>query len=156
YFKQFPLTSLHPWAKAAAIASRCVYRQNPEEFWQYHDWIFAHQGDITPENQKDKVLEWAKGEKSLDSLQLASCMENKSTEGEVDKDFADGRALKVDPTPTLFINGRRLTTAAEWPTLKAIVDFEIEYQKTAKNAGEDCGCTIKLDLPGAPPAAPLP
>ncbi|PWU10430.1 MAG: hypothetical protein C5B51_04320 [Terriglobia bacterium] len=156
YFKQFPLTTLHPWSKAAAIASRCVYKQNGEEFWNYHDWIFQHQNEITPENLKDKVLEFAKGEKNLDALQLTSCIDNKATESEVDKDIADGRAVKVDSTPTLFINGRRIASAAEWPTLKAVIDYEIEYQKTAKNAGEDCGCSVKLDLPGAPkPATPV-
>jgi len=159
YFKQFPLTSLHPWAKAAAIASRCVYGQKGDEFWKYHDWIFDHQNDITAENLKDKVLEWAKEEKDLDSLKLTACMDNKATEGEVDKDIADGHALGVDSTPTLFINGRRLAGATEWPTLRAIIDYEIEYQKTAKNAGEDCGCSIKLDLPAfqqnAPASEPL-
>ena len=156
YFKQFPLTSLHPWAKAAAVASRCVNTQKGDEFWKYHDWIFDHQNDITADNLKDKVLEWAKGEKDLDSLKLAACIDNKSTEGEVDKDIADGRALDVDSTPTLFINGRRLAGATEWPTLRAIIDYEIEYQKTAKNAGEDCGCAVKLDLPAfqQPAAAP--
>jgi protein-disulfide isomerase len=147
YFKMFPLMNLHPWARAAAINSRCVYRQNADEFWNYHDWIFQHQSDITPDNLRDKVLEWAKGEKHLDSIQLAGCMENKATESEVDKDIADGRALDVDSTPTLFINGRRVASAAEWPTLKSIIDYEIEYQKTAKNAGEDCGCSVKLNLP---------
>lgn len=156
YYKQFPLMSLHPWAKAAAIASRCVYRQHNDEFWKYNDWIFEHQGDIKPENLKDKVLEWAKGEKDLDSAQLGSCIENKATEAEVDKDIAEGRALDVNSTPTLFINGRRLASAADWPTLKAIIDYEIEYQKTAKNAGEDCGCTIKLNLPGTQAADPAP
>ena len=38
----------------------------------------------------------------------------------------------------------------------AVIDYEIEYQKTAKNAGEDCGCSVKLDLPGAPKAATPP
>jgi hypothetical protein len=70
--------------------------------------------------------------------------------------MAEGHALGVDSTPTLFINGRKLAAAAEWPTLKAIIDYEIEYQKTAKNAGEDCGCTIKLDLPAIQQTAPGP
>jgi hypothetical protein len=26
--------------------------------------------------------------------------------------------------------------------------MEIEYQKTAKNAGDDCACEVKLDIPG--------
>jgi len=156
YFKQFPLASLHPWAKAAALASRCVYGQKGDEFWKYHDWIFDHQNDINAENLKDKILEWAKGEKDLDSLKLTACMDNQSTVGEVDKDIADGHALGVDSTPTLFINGRRLAGATEWPTLRAIIDYEIEYQKTAKNAGEDCGCAVKLDLPAFQQAAPVP
>ena len=139
YFKQFPLTSLHPWAKVGAIASRCVYNQKGDEFWQYHDWIFEHQNDITPDNLKDKVLDWAKNEKDLDSLKLGACMDNKASEADVDKDIAEGHALGVDSTPTLFIYGRRIASAAEWPTLKAIIDYEIAYQKTAKNAGEDCG-----------------
>src|SRR3989442_1530718 len=33
YFKTFPLVSLHPWAKPAAIASRCVFRQDAPAFW---------------------------------------------------------------------------------------------------------------------------
>jgi protein-disulfide isomerase len=153
YFKQFPLTSIHPWSKAAAIASRCVFRQGNDAFWKYHDWIFDNQKEIEPDNLKPKVLEWAQGEKGIDSLQLSSCMDSRATESEVDKDIGDGRALNVDSTPTLFINGRRLNTAAEWPTLQAIIDYEIDYQRTAKNAGEDCGCSIRLDLPGAPQAA---
>jgi len=102
-------------SKAAAIASRCVFRQNAEDFWNYHDWIFEHQNDISADNLKDKVLEWAKGQKNLDSLQLTSCMEGKATEAEVDKDIAEGRALNVDSTPTLFINGRRLASADSAP-----------------------------------------
>lgn len=147
YFKQFPLESLHPWAKSAAIASRCVYRQNPEAFWAYHDWIFDKQEEVTPENFKDKVLGWAKDAKNVDAGQLGACMDNKASEAEVAKDIADGRALKVDSTPTLFVNGRRIAASIDWPTLRSVIDYEIEYQKTAKNAGEDCGCAIKLDIP---------
>jgi protein-disulfide isomerase len=156
YFKEFPLTTLHPWAKSAAIASRCVYDQKLDEFWKYHDFVFGQQNDLTPDNLKDKILEWAKGEKDLDSLKLAACMDNKATESEVEKDIAEGHALGVDSTPTLFINGRRIASAAEWPMLKAVIDYEIEYQKTAKNAGEDCGCSVKLDLPIGQQSTPVP
>lgn len=154
YYKQFPLAQLHPWARTAAIASRCVYRQNAEAFWAYHDWIFDKQEEINPQNVKDKIVEWAKTQKDLNVGPLQSCIDTKATESEVDKDVAEGRALKVDSTPTLFINGRRVASAVDWPTLKSIIDYEIDYQKTAKNAGEDCGCSIKLDVPGIAPAAP--
>jgi protein-disulfide isomerase len=154
YFKDFPLDSIHPWARPAAIAGRCVFRQNPSSFWSYFDWIYAHQADITAPNLKDKVMEWAKGDKDIDVLQLGRCIDTKATEAEVDKNVAEGHALDINATPTLFVNGRRIPQSIDWTNLRGIVDFEIEYQKTAKNAGEDCGCELKLDTPGVPQKAP--
>jgi protein-disulfide isomerase len=146
YFETFPLDQIHPWARAAAIASRCIFRQNAAAFWDYHDWIFAHQEEITAANVKDKILEFAKG-KSIDVLQLSRCMDNKETDAEVNQAVALGKELDVGATPTVFVNGRRLVGRADWPTLRAVIDYEIEYQKTAHNAGEDCGCEVKLPAP---------
>jgi protein-disulfide isomerase len=150
YFKTFPLESLHPWAKAGAIASKCVAKQNPDAFWTYHDWIFEHQADITPENLKEKTMGWAKDAKGIDGVQLGQCMETKATEGEVSVDQVEGQKLEVNGTPTLFVNGRRIDRTIDWSSLKNIIDFEIEYQKTAHNAGDDCGCSLDLKLPGMP------
>ena len=160
YFKDFPIEGLHPWAKAAAMAGRCVFQQNPEAFWEFHDWDFAHQDAITAANLQDQVLGWAKGAKNVDAIKLGACMVNKTTQAEVEKEMEEGRALDVSGTPTLFINGRRIPQTIEWANLKIIIDTEIEYQKTAKNAGDDCGCEVKLDIPGLPqtkaPAVPAP
>lgn len=150
YFKEFPLETLHPWARAAALAGRCVYGQSSDAFWTYHDWIFAHQDKITSDNVRAQILDWAKGQKDLDALKLGQCIDSKATAAEVDAIEAQGRDLGINSTPTLFINGRRLAQATDWPSLKNIIDYEIEYQKTAKDAGDDCGCDLKLKLPGAP------
>jgi protein-disulfide isomerase len=150
YFKDFPLEQIHPWAKTAAVAGRCVYRQNAGAFWSYHDWIFEHQSEITAQNLKDKIGEWAKTAKDVDFLRLGRCIDARETEAEVNQNLAEGKALGITATPTLFINGRRLSGQVDWPTLRSIIDQEIEYQKTAKNAGEDCGCEVKLDIPGVP------
>ena len=147
YFKEFPLESIHPWAKEGAIAGRCVFHQSNERFWEFHDWIFSNQKDISGENLKEKVIEWAKGKSGIDAGQLGSCIDGKATEAEVNKSITEGKALGIDQTPTLFVNGRRIGGSFDWPSLKSIIDYEIEYQKTAKNAGEDCGCELKLDLP---------
>ena len=145
YFMEFPLDQIHPWARAAAIAGRCVFRQNANAFWDYHDWIFAHQDEINAGNLKDKVLEFAKG-KELDTLQLSRCMDNKETEAEVNKAQAMGKEVNVGATPTLFINGRPEVGRMDWPNLRRKIDYEIEYQKTAHNAGEDCGCDVGLPI----------
>jgi protein-disulfide isomerase len=153
YFKDFPLESIHVWDKAAAVAGRCVFRQNPSSFWSYHDFIFAHQADMTAANLSNRVMEWAKGDKDIDVLQLGRCIDTKATEAEVDKSIAEARALDLNATPTLFVNGRRIPQAIDWTNLRGIIDYEIEYQKTAKNAGEAC-CEVKLDTPGLPQKAP--
>ena len=153
YFKDFPLDSIHAWARPATIAGRCVFRQNSSAFWSYYDWVYAHQAEITAGSLKDKVMEWAKGEKDIDALQLGQCMDTKATEAEVNKNVAEGHTLEVVGTPTLFVNGRRIPQVIDWTNLRGIIDYEIEYQKTAKNAGEAC-CEVKLDTPGLPQKAP--
>lgn len=148
YFKDFPLMQMHPWAKAAAMAGRCIFRQNPAAFWNYHDWVYEHQADITPDTFKAKLLEFAKSkDKEIDTMQLTTCLDTRTTEAEVDRNIADGADLHVNATPTMFINGRRIEGQIPWPNLRDIIDYEIEYQKTAKNAGEDCGCEVKLPSP---------
>jgi protein-disulfide isomerase len=146
YFKDFPLEQIHPWAKTAAIAGRCVYQQNPASFWQYHDWVFDQQAQITLENFRSKLMDFAKG-KEIDSLQLGRCLDTKATEAEVDKSIAEAKSLQVNSTPTLFINGRRLASQLTWPQLKEIIDNEIAYQKTAKNAGDTGCCEVTLPMP---------
>ena len=146
YFMDYPLVSIHPWAKPAAIAGRCVFRQNPAAFWQYHDWMFEHQSEITADNLKNKVLEFAQGAKDVDGMQLGRCIDTKATEADVDKSIAQGKSLQIDATPTLFVNGRRLVGNYPWQNLQQIISGEVNYQKTAQNAGEKC-CEIKIPSP---------
>ncbi len=145
-FKDFPLEQIHPWAKAAAIAGRCVMQQKPAAFWDYHDWIYEHQGDIKTETLKDQVFDFAKS-KALDTGLLGSCMAMKTTEADVDRSMAEGKALQINSTPTLFLNGRRLVGQQPWPQLKQIIDAEIGYQQShAEKASEKC-CEVTLPSP---------
>jgi protein-disulfide isomerase len=154
YFKDFPLESLHPWAKAAAMAGRCIFAQSNDAFWAYHDWVFAHQESFTPATLKDQILGWAKDQKGLDAAKLATCIEKKTSEAEVDAETKEGKDLEIAGTPTMFINGRRIPQTIDWQSLKNIIDTEIEYQKVAKNAGDDCGCEVKLPVPALGNQAP--
>ena len=146
YFKDFPLIPIHPWAKPAAIAGRCVFRQSPDAFWQYHDWLYEHQADITAENLNDKINEFAKANSAIDTMQLLPCLADKAAEAEVDKQMAEGKALHVTGTPTLYVNGRPLVGNVPWEQLKALIKAELEYQKTAKAAAEAC-CEVKIPSP---------
>ena len=91
YFKDFPLEQIHPWAKTAAIAGRCVFRQSPTAFWKYFDWIYDHQEQITPDNLKSQVMDFAKTSQDIDGIELGRCIDTKATEPEVDASIAQGQ-----------------------------------------------------------------
>ncbi len=146
YLKELPLEQIHPWAMPAALAGRCIYQQSEEVFWQFHDWIFGQQAQITPEGLRDKVMDFAQG-KPLDALQLGRCIDTKMTELEIRASVELAKVLGVNATPTLFINGRRVAAQLSWPQLRAIIAGEIEYQKTARNAGDTACCEVKLPSP---------
>jgi protein-disulfide isomerase len=148
YFRDFPLTTIHKWAMPGAIRGQCVYQQNPQLFWDYHDWIFEKQKEITPENIDAKVNEFLAG-RGIDALKLGQCTGDSKTADAIEDSLKEGRAVGVTSTPTMFVNGRKLTGSVRWEQLQQIIDFEIEYQKVAKNAGDDCGCSIGAEFPAA-------
>jgi protein-disulfide isomerase len=153
YFKEFPLESIHEWAKAAAVNGRCVLRQSPEVFWEYHDWVYAHQDGFTAKNLKEQVMAWAQGRKDLDSLQLGRCIDEQATAKEVEATMEQGKALGVDGTPTLFINGRHVAAGVtEWEGLKRYIDSELEY--LAKVGGAAAAKPAAAKPPAPPPPVP--
>jgi protein-disulfide isomerase len=146
YFKDYPLAN-HDWARPAAIAGRCLFRQSPLAFWDYHDWVFDKQQEINAANFREKLAGFVKG-REIDPLQLNQCIDRKTTEPEIEKSIAEARSVRVNSTPTMFMNGRRLGRVP-WANLKQFIDFEIDYQKTAKNAGEQECCEVRLPTPFA-------
>ena len=145
FFRDFPL-EMHEWAREAAIVGRCIQRQEPAAFWAYHDWIFENQNAITKDNLRDKAVEQAKAS-GVDAIKLTGCLSDESAAAEVEAALGEGRAVGVSSTPTLFVNGRQLPGSQKWEQLKAVIDYELEYQKVTKNAGDDCGCSLDLEFP---------
>ncbi len=143
YFKDFPLEQIHDWAKPAAIAGRCIYREDQAKFWDFHDWVFDKQTELNLPAFRSR-LEAFLADKQIAPAPVLKCFDAKATEKDVEASFNEGIDLGVGSTPTLFVNGRKLPGNLSWPQLKQIIEFEIEYQKTAKNAGENCGCELTL------------
>ncbi len=59
-----------------------------------------------PDNLNEKVLDWA-GKNGVDAVQLGRCMATKASDPDVARNIAEGHALNIKGTPTLFINGRK-------------------------------------------------
>ena len=124
-FKDFPIDSLHPWARAASEAAHCVGDSNSDAFWSFHDWVFEHQGEINAKDLKEKTLEFA-NEHKLDAAKIGSCIDNRATRAEVDASVKEGHALDISKTPTFFLDGREVPGALAWPALNSLLKMEID------------------------------
>jgi protein-disulfide isomerase len=122
-FKDFPLDSIHPWARTAALAGRCAYQQDPKAFWKMYDLIYDNQDLVSASNAYDKMLEFA-GKANLNTDTFKGCLSNPATAAEVDASLKNGALLEVRSTPTVFVNGRRLS-GADPHALQQYIDFEV-------------------------------
>jgi protein-disulfide isomerase len=159
YFADFPLTQIHPWAMKGSIAGRCAFRSSEAAFWDYHDWIYQNQKDVTLENFDSKFQEYAR-QKGLDMVQLGRCLDDKNAAAEVEKAVKQGHDLQVSATPTLFLNGRRLEGGVDWAVLEQLLQIEIEHKaaevkttaltvpaKAAAKEDDSC-CTVNIPILG--------
>jgi protein-disulfide isomerase len=127
-FKDFPLETLHPWARTAALAGRCAYQQNPAAFWKMYDAIYDGQELISASNAWTKMTDFA-GQAGLNGATFKSCMASAEAAAAVDANRANGLALEVNSTPTIFVNGRRIV-GADARTLEQFIQYEIAQNKS--------------------------
>jgi len=119
-FESFPLP-MHDWAAKAAAYADCVSRSSNDAFWKFIQSIYGAQTDITAASADEKLtgLADSAGVKGTD---IAACAAKPETASRVEKSMALGKALDVDSTPTLFVNGRKLP-AVPYEVLQKLVDF---------------------------------
>jgi len=120
--QNFPLPN-HNWAQKAAQYADCVGRASNESFWKFVDNVFAAQEQITADNADEKLTGIAdsSGVKGTD---IAACAAKPDTQARVEASVNLGKALGVNSTPTLFVNGRPVgVNGNNYEALKQLVDF---------------------------------
>lgn len=102
--KDFPLDSIHPEARSAAVAARCAAEQGA--YWAMHDELFARQDEWggLGEGATD-VYSTIATELSLDSEAFAACLADGRYDAVIQANQDEGVALGVQGTPAFFING---------------------------------------------------
>ena len=101
--KQFPLRQIHPNAEPAAEAAIAAGKQG--KFWEMHDELFRHSGDLSPATIR------AIAEKlHLNVAQLETDVNSPAVTEQLDVEVRQGKAAGVRGTPTFFINGRMAQT----------------------------------------------
>jgi hypothetical protein len=79
-FHHMPLT-IHQWARAAAEGAACAQLQNSKSFWMLHDQLFHDQDQITADNVKAKLTQFAQTDKHLNLVAFQSCLDNEMSLG---------------------------------------------------------------------------
>jgi len=130
-FKDFPIESLHPWARTAALAGRCAYQQDPKAFWKVYDSIYDQQEIISASNAWSKMTDFA-AQAGLNPDGFKACMASPEAGAAVDASRENGQQLEVSSTPTVFVNGRRLI-GADQRLLEQYIQYELAQQKPTKN-----------------------
>jgi protein-disulfide isomerase/uncharacterized membrane protein len=143
YFKNYPLEqscnpgisrTVHPGACNLALGAVCA--QDQGKFWAYHDRVFS----APPSNPGiAEVVTLAAGA-GLDGPALSGCMNGASARDRLAAEIQEAKQGKVEATPTVFINGRRLPR---------INDFVQTVDREAAKIG-----LPPIGPPPAPAAAP--
>jgi protein-disulfide isomerase len=101
-------------------AALCAQEQN--KFNEFHDYVFAHQEEIT---SGEDIITFATNA-GLDSAKFNACYTNAdSYKDKIDKWYADGETRGVDATPTFFINGQKFIGAQPFAEFKTIIDAKL-------------------------------
>ncbi len=137
-YKDFPLMSIHPWARRAAVDANCLAQQNPDAYWDFADLVHANArtiGNSRGQLQQsydalDKYTTEVGGKRQLDSAKLQKCIQDQP-DSAVNQSLAEGDALGVDGTPTLFINGQRISGLMDEGDLAALIRQHLQEQGKA-------------------------
>jgi len=134
YFKDYPIEQIHPWARTAALASRCAYAQKPAAFWKFYDGFYDGQELVSAANAWDKAVDFA-AQAGLDQAAFKSCLAAPEAAAAVDASVANAKTLDVTSTPTLFVNGRRVV-GADAGTIERFIQYELARLKPASAAAK--------------------
>jgi protein-disulfide isomerase len=99
-----PLLSAHPWALAAAVAGRAIYRQKPDAFWEYKTQVYANQDKISAFTIDDFARGFAQ-EHELDMKRYDEDIASAAVRDEIMKGAGAAFSNDVRATPTYMING---------------------------------------------------
>jgi protein-disulfide isomerase len=131
-YHYFPLT-MHRWARPAAEAAACAQQHGNEAFWSLHDFLFAHQGQLSVDNLKQQIRAWASSEVTSGREEFETCLKEGRTSGQVEQELAFGQETGVHSTPTLFVNGE-LVDGASPEQLRLLIQRVVADKTVSRSA----------------------
>ena len=123
--RDFPL-SQHAEAFKAAEAAEAAREQG--KYWEYIQILLRNQSALTVDKLKGYATELA-----LDRTRFDSALDTGKFTESVQRDVEDGMKLGINGTPTIFINGRRISAKGH-DELKATIDAAFKAATTKTSA----------------------
>lgn len=111
-FRNYPLVSLHKNAFAGARAAEAAAMQN--KFWQMHDTLYENQdpnGKVGWVASGDPLNEYFVGfakQLGLDINKFKTDYNSGKVNDLINADMAEGNKLKIQGTPTFFLDGKQI------------------------------------------------
>ncbi|RYX79286.1 hypothetical protein EON76_01020 [bacterium] len=108
-FRNFPLTSAHPNALAAATAAEAAGLQG--KYWEMHNTLFEDQNTwsgLSADQRTAKFVEYAKLSGVTDETKFKADLTNSAIASKIGFDQAVARQKSVSATPTFFLNGEQV------------------------------------------------
>jgi len=118
-YVNYPLP-MHHFAEQAAVAALCANEQG--KFWDYHDRLFDRQPDWAGSADVRPLFHGYAVDLGLDHNRFDACIAGGRLLPFLRADIDRGTALKIEGTPTLFVNEQRAATGAVFEDLKRMID----------------------------------
>ena len=128
-FINFPLTSVHKNAVAAAETAVCAAQQHA--FWRVHDLLYVHQDVWAPLKEPAAFLLSLADSAKISKPALLACVRSPATEKIVRADAEGAQRSGAGSTPTFYIEGGLLEGAQPLPVFRQVLD-SILKTKTVK------------------------
>ncbi len=123
-FREFPLTTLHANALAAATAAEAAGLQN--KYWEMHDILYENQQSWQDAavNQRESVFQGYAAQIGLDVNKFKTDLTNKDIADKISRDRSSAKQFDVNQTPTFVLNGKKLdsTIATDQVKLRQTVE----------------------------------
>lgn len=106
-FRNFPLTSIHPNARAAAAAAESAGLQ--DKYWEMHDLLFENQSDWSSDSSSiriDKFVAYAQTAGVGDINKFRDDLSSTLIGRKIAFDQALGKKVEVSSTPTFFLGNK--------------------------------------------------
>ncbi|HVR38128.1 MAG TPA: thioredoxin domain-containing protein [Thermoanaerobaculia bacterium] len=116
-----PLISHHPWAFAASMAGRAIYRQKPEAFWDYKKAVYENQDQLTSFTFDDFARNFAK-DHDLNLDKYDADIASEAIRDDILKGVGAAFSNDVRATPTYIVNGSIVDPGDEGKDLAQFVE----------------------------------